>query len=186
MPIPKNYTTRRLSLRPLKRSDYAAWLSSQETCLPKQDKFDKDPLPVEKRTKAFFNKSVAKHVHMAKTDESYIWNVFLKRTGELIGWIDVSTIARRDLQIANLGYFVINIHRRRGYAREAVNKIIEVAFQDLQFHRLEAVTDLDNRGSVAVAKSCGLISEGIRKHYWFQNNRWEDQRVFAITPELHR
>jgi ribosomal-protein-alanine N-acetyltransferase len=49
---------------------------------------------------------------------------------------------------------------------------------------LEAAIDLDNHASIALARAAKLHDEGIKKHYWFQNNRWQDQRVFIAVPEL--
>lgn len=180
----KTYSTRRLILRRLSKRDYKAWLRSQELCFPKMNKFDKDPLPRHRRSKAVFYKAVSEHRKLSGRDEAYIWNIFLKSTGELVGWVDLSTIARGNYQLANIGYFIINSYRRRGYAEEAVKKITRAAFRDLKFHRLEAITDLDNKPSIKFAKKCGFKSEGIRKYYWFQNGRWEDQVALVLTPEM--
>jgi RimJ/RimL family protein N-acetyltransferase len=110
--------------------------------------------------------------------------VFLRRTGELVGFLDVKPISRYPHKMADVGYFVINSYRGRGYAKEALRRLIFSVFKDLDLHRLEAVIDLDNKTSIAVAKSSGLYRECIRKHFWFQNGRWEDQVVFIATPEL--
>lgn len=180
----KTYLTKRLTLRQLQLKDYKTWLRSQEICLPKQNKYDLAPNAKSKQSFAVFKKNVKRHSVKAKKDQAYIWNIFLRKTGELIGWIDVSTICRDPYQMANLGYFIINIYRRQGYAKEAVQRIIKAAFSDLKYHRLEAATDLENHPSKALAKACGLKKEGVKKHYWFQNNQWEDQMVFIVTPEL--
>lgn len=180
----KEYKTKRLVLRRLAKSDYAAWVFSHENYQKKQDKFDMNPLQISKRTRAVFNAAVARHAALAKRDRTYIWNVFLKKTGELVGWIDIGTVSRDPHQMANVGYFIINSYRHNGYAREAVQRIVKAAFKDLKFHRLEAVMDLDNRASILLAKKSGLQKEGIKKYYWFQNGRWEDQMVYIATPEL--
>ncbi len=182
----KSYSTRRLELRRLTLRDYSAWIASLENSLPAQDKFDKDPLPKARRTKAVFARNVARMRAQAASDEAYVWNIFLKSTGEMVGWVDLGTIARGEYQLANFGYFIINNFRRKGYAEEAARTIIKAAFQDLKFHRLEAIADIDNRPSHRMALKCGFLKEGIRKHYWFQNGRWEDQMAFVLTPELIR
>ena len=182
--IRKKYITKRLEIRPLALTDYQRWFDSNDLAKPPVDKFDWKPVPKEKRTRAFFRKSVLRHRRLAKSDGTYIWNIFLRKTGEVIGHLDISTIAREPYQMANLGYFLINSYRGEGYAKEAVEKIISVAFRDFKFHRLEAVIDVDNRASIRFAKKCGLHREGIKKHYWFQHGHWADQMVFIVTPEL--
>jgi len=184
--IPKVCASRRLSIRPLNRDDYETWVDSQEKTRPALDEFDTGPLPLEKRTEATFVKAVREQQRQAKKDSRYVWNIFLKRSGELIGFIDVKPISRVPHQLADIGYFITNYYRGNGYAKEALRKVIPMIFKDLELHRLEVVIDLDNKPSIRLAKSCGMYREGIRKHYWFQNGRWEDQMVFVATPELFK
>ena len=186
--MPKNpsYRTSRLELRPWRLTDFRAWVESIEMAWPKQDKFDMPPVPVKKRTYAVFKHHVLKQRKEAKNDEGYVFNMFLRSTGEFVGWIDITTIARKTHQMANFGYFVINRHRKKGYAAEAVKRLIRAGHEDLNFQRLEAATDLDNHTSIAFAQAVGFHPEGVKKHYWFQNGRWEDQMVLVSTPELLR
>ena len=110
--------------------------------------------------------------------------MFLRDTGEFVGWIDISTIARGEHQIANLGWFTMNQYRRNGYAKEAVTKLISVAFHELHFHRLEASIHPRNKQSIKMAKSLGLHREGIKKFYLRHNDIWSDYVVYITTPEL--
>jgi ribosomal-protein-alanine N-acetyltransferase len=167
-------------------ADYAIWCRSHDLSGPKINKFDRDPWPVEKRSRSLFNRNVRRHRREAKNDRVYVWNIFLKSTGEMIGWIDLWVIQREIYQMANLGYFLINTYRGRGYALEAVPKIICAAFKDLKLHRLEAAIDVDNRASIAFAKKVGLHREGVKKNYWPQHGRWDDQIVYVATPELFK
>jgi len=89
-------------------------------------------------------------------------------------------------QMASLGYLIINIYRGKGYATEAVKKVVKAGLNDLKFHRLEAAIDLDNKASIRLAMAAGLYREGIKKHYWYQNKRWDDQVVFIAVRELCR
>ena len=155
---------------------------SNKKRLPKQNKFDRPPTA--DISYENYKGAVLRHTQRAKEDHSYMWNIFLKSTGELVGWIDIDTISRGRYQMANFGYFILNVYRRNGYAREAGLRIRQAAFEDLKFHRLEAITDPDNKASVAVAKACGFRYEGIKKNYWFENGKWIDQKVLAATPEM--
>lgn len=110
--------------------------------------------------------------------------MFLRESGEFVGWIDISTMSRQPHFMANLGWFVFNVYRGNGYAREAVVKLISAAFSDLGFHRLEASIDPRNRVSQAMARSCGLSLEGVKKFYLNDNGVWRDMICYITTPEL--
>lgn len=181
-----SYFTNRLLIRPLRLTDYQRWYESHDLSKPQVDKFDAKPWPPKKRTKAVFQKAVLRQRKLAKEDEAYLWNLFLRKTGEMIGHMDVSPLCRGSYQMANLGYFLINSYRGKGYAQEALRTLIPAAFRDLKLHRLEAAIDLDNKASIRLARNCGLHHEGVKKHYWFQNGSWEDQDIFVATPELWR
>ncbi|MES2965269.1 MAG: GNAT family protein [Bdellovibrionota bacterium] len=183
--IAKGRTTRRLVIRPWKLSDYSRLVETQKKAGPRRDKFDTPPLVLKDLTREKFRKSVLEQRRTAKEDSRYVYNIFLK-SGEYVGFMDVKTIVRQPYQWADIGYYVVNTYRGNGYAREAVRGLVKIAFEDLKFHRLEAVIDTDNKASIALAKSAGLTREGIRKHFWNQDGRWVDQVIFATTPELFR
>jgi [ribosomal protein S5]-alanine N-acetyltransferase len=182
----KSYQTERLVLRRLRLSDWAKWREAQEKSYPKQDEWDSGPAPLAKRGRDRFRKKLTEQNRKYKAIGTYIYSIFIRETGEFIGWIDISTIVRDPLQIANLGYYIINSYQGVGYAREATKRIIEAAFDDLKFHRLEAVIDLDNKKSIRHAKACGLYREGIRRFYYPQGSKWTDQVVYIAVPELYK
>ena len=111
--------------------------------------------------------------------------MFLKESGEFVGWIDISIIARERYQMANFGWFVFNTYRGQGFAKESVKKIIGAAFADLNLHRLEAAIDPRNKVSLRMARSCGLHREGVKKKYLQdKEGDWKDMVIFIATPEL--
>lgn len=181
-----SYQTKNLIIRPLALTDYQRWFDSHDLSKPQLDKFDAKPWPRKKRTKAVFKQAVLRQRKLAKDDKAYLWNLFLRSTGEMVGHMDVSPLCRDSYQMANLGYFIINSYRGKGYAQEALRVLIPAAFRDLKLHRLEAAIDADNKASLRLARAAGLHYEGVKKHYWFQNGRWEDQKIFVSSPELWR
>jgi ribosomal-protein-alanine N-acetyltransferase len=180
----KSYCTKRLELRELRVSDWRAWARAHESALPKQDEWDLTPVPTSRRQKSRFKRQLEAQRKRFKKNEVFLWAMFLRETGEFVGWIDISRIARGEHQIANLGWFTMNRHRRNGYAKEAVTKLISVAFGDLGFHRLEAAIHPRNKASIKMAKSLGLHREGLKKFYLKYESAWQDHMVFITTPEL--
>lgn len=108
----------------------------------------------------------------------------LKKDGSALGMVNISTIRRHRYEMANVGCMIFPQYRGRGFAPEALSAVIELGFKQLKFHRLEAAIDLDNRASIRTARKAGMYREGIKKHYWHQNGRWEDQVVYIAVPEL--
>lgn len=164
----RSIKTRRLEIRPYKRSDYKAWYDTCVHALPKQSTYDSGPIPASKCTKKEFSAKIRRYSEKADADIVYVWGVFERKTGLLIGVLDIAIISRDVLQIANLGYRVFNRYWRKGYAKEFVSAGIRLALKDLKLNRLEAVIDLDNRASIRLAKSVGMEREGIRKSYYYQ------------------
>jgi RimJ/RimL family protein N-acetyltransferase len=83
------------------------------------------------------------------------------RQGDFIGQIDFFVI-NKQLRWANLGYNIHNQYRNQGYATEAAQLGLKIAFKDLNFHRIEAATELRNKPSQKVALKSGLLREGKR------------------------
>ena len=169
----------------MKATDWKAWREAQERRGPKINEWDLAPVDLAKRSKIRFQKQLAKQTKDFARSGTFLWTMFLKDSGEFVGWIDISTIARERHQMANLGWFTLNTYRGNGYAKEAVLKLISAAFNDLAFHRLEASIDPRNKTSIAMARACGLKREGIKKYYLRDDDgTWRDQVIYMTTPEL--
>jgi [ribosomal protein S5]-alanine N-acetyltransferase len=148
--------------------------------------WDYPGVPARDRTRARFQEKIRHEREWIRDDRGYRWQIILKSTGAFVGWIDFLTICRFPYQAANFGYLIIQPYQGNGYAREASARIIRAGFEDLKYHRLEAAIDPKNRPSIALARSVGLYKEGIKKHYWLRDGRWEDQLIYMLTPELQK
>ncbi len=179
--VRKIYKTRRLILRPYQSADFKVWAWAYSNLLPKKSKHDWVRKPDQKDSLREFKKIVLRHKKLAKKDNTYVWPIFEKKTGALLGSMDIYIISRDVLQVGNLGYRIHNRYWRKGFAKEAVVAVILKAFKDLHLNRLEAMIDLDNKPSIFLAKAVGLKRECIRKKYYFQHGHWEDQVVFTAN-----
>lgn len=61
---------------------------------------------------------------------------------------------------AELGYGILEEHRRRGYATEAVKAASEWAFTHPEVAAVEAETEPDNAVSRKVLEKCGFVASG--------------------------
>lgn len=184
------FKTKRLVIRPYKLSDYQEWFYAYTCCYKKRSKFDRGRLNANDCSKDIFKKIITRHQRLAKLDHTYVWGIFDKKSGRILGAIDIFIICRDVLQVANLGYRIFNLYWRSGFASEALKVAIPKILLDLKLNRLQASIDLDNTPSTRLAKSL-MKSEGIVKNYHYQSHKWEDQKIFSITrkdlklPVLH-
>ena len=59
--------------------------------------------------------------------------------------------------------------KAKGFATEAVKASLEIGFNQIEFHRIEAGCEQSNKASIKVAKRVGLIREGVRKKFFPQD-----------------
>lgn len=122
-----------------------------------------------------------------KTDHGYVYVIGLRDTGEVIGEIMLTEVVRSNLQSCWIGYFLDQSHNGKGYMTEAVQLVVKHAFQELQFHRIEAGVMPHNLGSIKVLLKAGFHKEGIARKNVKINGQWEDHQTLAILNEAdHR
>jgi len=96
----------------------------------------------------------------------------------LIGKIQLSNIVRGVFQNAFVGYSMDEQEQNKGYIKEALSLVLDYAFNDLELHRIEASTLVDNEKSQNVLLGCGFREIGISKGYLYINNKWRDHKIF--------
>lgn len=175
--------TSRLIIRPLRSTDHAAWFDAYVHSLPARNAWDKKPLTAHRCRRTEFEKVRARHAKRAKEDKCYIYAVFLKGEKKLVGFIDFFVYERGQLQYANFGYQIFNRYWGRGYGKESTKAGLKIGFEQLKLHRLEAGIHPRNVRSLRLARALGMRREGVRRRFWREKNGWEDDVVFAATPE---
>ncbi len=159
--------TRRLVLRPFSALDWGAW---RKAVMPKGDVTSVDAsgrrAQASSWSRVAFMAKVARHRKLARSDDVYVWGIFRKTTGELVGLVDLGILRREMLGWANVGYMIWPDWRGRGFAPEAARAVIKHGFGALDLRRIEAAISKDNRSSIQVAEKCGLVKECVRKSFW--------------------
>jgi len=178
--------TKRLVLRPLKKSDFKNWLTASCKVSPPMNCWDFGPLPLEKmkELKTYFYKTlVSFHHNHIKQDTGYYFGVFEKKSGDYIGTCTLMEITRSYFQNGNLGYRLLNIHWGKGYGTEMLKALIQIAFTELNLHRVVSIIEPINHRSIKLVKAVGLRREGLSRKRYFLKEKWRDMVVYAITKE---
>lgn len=115
----------------------------------------------------------------------YKFGVFLKEDkSRIIGSVALSNIAMGNFMSCFLGYRIDKKENSKGYATEAISKVIDFAFNELKLHRIEANIMPANTASIKVVKKLGFVYEGDSKKYLKINGEWEDHQHYVLLNEI--
>lgn len=92
-------------------------------------------------------------------------------------------VSRQIFQNAYLGYRIFYNHWGKGYGTEAVRLAIDIAFRNLNLHRLEAAIEPTNKRSIALAKAVGMERESFSKRRLYFRGKWTDFILYVIRSE---
>lgn len=174
--------TQRLIIRPTTEEDFKIIRDGLKGQKAKQNKYDDEELELaDIFTEDFFKRIVDTLIQHAKSDKAYEFRVFKKSDGSYIGGVIIKTILRRNFQWAEVGYWLLNQHWGNSYGSEMVKGVIDIAFNELCFHRLEAHINLDNVASQKTAEMAGMKFECIRKGFIFESDTWTDNMIYVIN-----
>ena len=111
-------------------------------------------------------------------DDYYQWMIVLKETGEPIGSIMANTVGRA--QAAHIGYCIGKSWWHRGIMTETVSAVIAFLFEQVGYHRIEAMHDPNNPHSGDVMRKCGMEYEGTSRLSDYNNQGICDAAHYAI------
>ncbi|MDD3224324.1 MAG: GNAT family protein [Clostridium sp.] len=100
------------------------------------------------------------------------------KKGYLIGKIQISSIVYGVFKSGIVGYSIDRDEQGNGYMHQALNIVINYCFEEMDLHRIEASTLVDNYKSQGVLKRCGFEKLGLNKQYLFINGKWRDHITF--------
>lgn len=92
----------------------------------------------------------------------------------IIGSIGFNNIVRGVFLSCFLGYKLDKDEINKGYMSEALQKGIEIMFNEYGLHRIEANIMPKNKRSLRVVEKLGFYNEGVAYKYLKINGQWED------------
>ena len=171
--------TKRLELRKLKASDYIDMYE-----YAKKDTVTKYLL-WRSHPDAQYTKDYLRYVQTQyRAGEFFDWAIVLKRSGKMIGTCGFARFDY-DNNSAEIGYVINPLYWRRGYATEAVQRVIDFGFSKLNVHRIEARYMIGNDASRHVMEKCGMKFEGVHKSSLYVKEQYVDIGYCAITSDMY-
>ena len=96
----------------------------------------------------------------------------------IAGAINLFGIVRGGLQSGVIGYWVDQARNGHGLATGAVAEMLAYAFDELELHRIEAATLVENAPSQRVLEKNGFERIGLARSYLRINGEWRDFILF--------
>ena len=115
------------------------------------------------------------------SDSGHYWFIFLKIEKKIIGTFGLLNIDRRKDSV-EIGYGISVDYWGHGYFNEVIVMALKRLFLKLDFHRVSAITQVDNLASVKALEKVGFKKEGIMRDYYLslQDGRRHDAVMLAI------
>lgn len=173
--------TRRTCIRPLTMGDYNLFKDRIEKLPPSKSKHDWVSVFPKDTSRRGFREFLKGAFTTTRKKEYYELAIFNKKADEWLGLVYLYNIRRGTFQKANIDYFIFSPFWKKGYGKEACKKVIDYAFNHLKLKRIEATISKDNIPSIRLAKSIGMLPEGLRRSYCYYKGKRENVKVFAIV-----
>lgn len=110
------------------------------------------------------------------------WGIELRGTKGIIGTIGFNGWSVKHKR-AEIGYEIHPAHWRNGYTSEAVSKVIEYGFEELDLTRIGAVVFIENEASDQLLRKAGFQKEGILRDYMYQDGQAHDAYVYSLLKK---
>ena len=114
-------------------------------------------------------------VMLTRHQNDEVWPGVVLADDVVIGQVTVQNILRRAWRKAELGYWIAYPYQGHGHATRAVRLAIEMMTTELELHRAEALTQMDNLGSQHVLRNNGFLPCGVFRSHIFTAGAWRDE-----------
>ena len=101
----------------------------------------------------------------------------------IVGVVNLNVIVYAALCSAYMGYYAVAEHVGRGYMKEGMRHVINIAFSELGLHRLEANIQPENASSLALIQGLGFEREGYSPRYLKISDEWRDHERWALLAD---
>src|ERR687897_1099664 len=105
-----------------------------------------------------------------------------KETGEFVGDCALQVDGQEPYR-AEIGFTLAREYQGRGFASEAISRLLDYAFGTLKLHRVIAIADCRNTPSWALLERVGMRREGhFIENVWFKGG-WADEYLYAVLKD---
>jgi RimJ/RimL family protein N-acetyltransferase len=114
--------------------------------------------------------------------EWFQFAIALKGADDLIGDCALK-VDKGDARQAEIGFTLSRAYQGKGYATEAVSRLLDYAFGGMDLLRVVAITDRRNEPSFGLLERLGMRREGsFVRNAWFKGE-WASEYLYAVLGE---
>ena len=109
-------------------------------------------------------------------------NLAVESDGRFLGEAGVKLVSAEHLR-CEIGYVFLPEAGGHGFATEAAGAMVQLAFTEMNAHRVEARLDARNTSSARLLERLGMRLEGHLRETEFVKGEWTDELVYGITRD---
>jgi ribosomal-protein-alanine N-acetyltransferase len=107
------------------------------------------------------------------------WAMEHKEDQKMIGRLGFGQYQPADSR-ADVGYAMNRRYWGKGYATEAIRRVVRFGFEVMNLNRIGAVVLPENIASIRVLEKAGLKFEGVRREFAFIGGKYYDLHCYSI------
>ena len=183
MPKPK-LETNRLILQRFTRRDHNTYDEAVRASLPELNQW----LPWARLEYEHADSSafIRECIQSWKEDRAWDYSIRWKDDPERhVGSVSMWTVSKLG-KIAEFGYWVRSDETSKGITTEAVERLLEEAFEHLGYHKVTLRIAVGNDASDRVAEKLGFTREGILREELLIRGNWVDHSLWSLLDREFR
>ena len=111
--------------------------------------------------------------------EGVRWVITEQGAGEYIGDIGFHNYKATHAR-AEIGFKLAKAYWHQGIMAEALGRVLEYGFTEMQLNRIEALVDPENSACLALLKKAGFVKEGILREYEHEEKGYVDLMMLSL------
>jgi RimJ/RimL family protein N-acetyltransferase len=127
-----------------------------------------------------FIDKISKQINIPETWFQFV--IVDKETKKIVGDLGIHFIDTANQQ-TEIGCTLNKDFQNKGFATEALKKVIEYLFNELNKHRITASIDPDNKYAIRLVERLGFRKEAHFIESLFINGKWVDDLIYALIEK---
>jgi len=123
------------------------------------------------QTRAFIDSTL----ELVASNKGILWVIQSNNSEELLGTIGLRNFEVED-NYAEVGYEIHPDYQERGYMTEALEKVVEYGFNEMNLNTIEAFTHKNNIASITLLDNQDFLLQTDR-----EDENVEDNRIYKLT-----
>lgn len=117
---------------------------------------------------------------LTKENRAIRWGIVRKSDQKLIGTCGFNQWEKNRGSRVEIAYDLGKPYWKKGYMTEVLETWLVFCFEELNFNRVEAFTNLEAASSINLLHKIGFKQEGILREYAYFHGTHVDQRCFSL------